>query len=119
MWKVPARRDEVVTVWLSTFGVFGVEVVDPCVALDNCSSSCFICLLSNSASRIDPRLTDVEGLVVDDAATAEIDGRPMKALPKHTVAGSSEEIEDSDPLDSGGHRRSAARLAVVRLGGGD
>ncbi|KAJ5886090.1 uncharacterized protein N7473_008764 [Penicillium subrubescens] len=102
MWKVPARRDEVVTVWLSTFGVFGVEVVDP-----------------NSASRIDPRLTDVEGLVVDDAATAEIDGRPMKALPKHTVAGSSEEIEDSDPLDSGGHRRSAARLAVVRLGGGD
>lgn len=73
MWNVPARRDEVVTVWLSTFGVFGVDVVDLCVALDSCSSSCLICLLSVSASLVDPRLTDVEGLV-DDATTVDIDG---------------------------------------------
>lgn len=125
MWNVPARRDEVVarrdevvTVRLSTFGVFGVEVVDPCVALDSCSSSCLICLRINSASRVDPRLTDVEGLVDDDAA-ADVSGRPRKAFPEHTIGGSSKEIEDSEPLDSGGHRRLAAWLAVVRLGGGE
>jgi hypothetical protein len=118
MWNVPARRDEVVTVWLSTLGVFGVEVVDLFVTLDSCSSSCLICLLSNSASRVDPRLADVEGLV-DDAAVAEIGGRPRKVFPEHIMCGSSGEIEDSDPLDSGNHRRSAAWLAVVRLGGGD
>lgn len=35
------------------------------------------------------------------------------------MGGISEEFEDSDPLDSGSHRRSAAWPAVVRLGGGD
>lgn len=102
MWNVPASRDEVVTVWLSTLGVFGVEVIDLCVALDNCSSSCLIRLFSNSASRADPRLADVEGLV-EDAAAAEIDGRPRKVFPEHTVCGISGEIEDSDPLGSGSH----------------
>jgi hypothetical protein len=77
-----------------------------------------ICLLSNSASRVDPRLADVEGLVAD-AAAAEIDGRPMKESPEQTMDGISGEIEDSDLLDSGSHRRSAAWLTVVLLGGGD
>ena len=57
--------------------------------------------------------------LVDDAAVVDIGGRPRKAFPEHTMGGSSGEIEDSDLLDSGSHRRSAAWLAVARLGGGD
>jgi hypothetical protein len=77
------------------------------------------CLLSDSASLVDPRLAGVEGLI-DDVAAADSDDRLDKVFTEQTLVESSGRTKDSDALDSD-IRRSRAWLVAVRqrLGGGD
>lgn len=78
-----------------------------------------ICLLSNSTSRVDPRLAGVEGLV-DDVVATDADGRLDRLCSEGALDGDAVAIDCRKPFDSSCQGTSAGRLADARehMGGG-
>lgn len=80
------------------------------MALDNCSSSCLICRLNNSTSRVDPRLAGVDGLV-DEVVATDADGRLDRLCSESALDSDTVTTDDRGSLGSSCQGTSAAKLA--------